>query len=711
MPFSTRLLTLILLGFGLLLSFQNCAPVQFEQMPFEALSQIGAACQAGEEVRCQVENGEGVARCADDGQSWGACEPVRCREFFRLENGRCVASACSNGAVNPPACNQCGGGQTMDSQGQCVPQICQAGADRGCVVANGQGRQTCVSNGQGWGSCQVVGCNSGFVPSGNRCIAATCSNGAANPPACDQCGIGQSMVGGACRAQICTPNSTQSCPIPNGQGRQTCSSDGMSWGACQIISCNSGYMQQGTTCVISSCANGANNPPSCTQCPSGQVMSGGQCRTQICTPNSTQSCAISNGQGRQTCSGDGTSWGSCQLVSCNPGFIPSGNSCAPEPMVTVITGTAYCVEYWNGNSWGCGDNRTGNPNNKESWVYIGSAGPGYSSRTPGGCEPGHTQRKQLRNVNGGLIGFTCERDFPQSQAPANRVTGVAYCDPNKIKGWGGQDCGTYGSNFNPATSTWQAYLAANPAGPFNPVCTDGSTPMGILYSVNQQGQTGGISGFACVRGALPIHNHWQPGPTSSGGGGGSTGGGSGGGTTMECRATAFDTNITIGVEALQWTFTPSISNGFGGQRNKVYDVFGQQIANNPVIVNWGRRGPSTYLSNAQVDSFYITPYLMNRQRITVRYEVMQSADGQSWQTCHFANVTFERRSTNSAESCEIPPGFNTNVGGAGQRVFWGGVVLVFTSPDGTLNNKYFECIRQSNGTMDWREFIPLHALQ
>jgi len=73
-------------------------------------------------------------------------------------------------------------------------------------------------------------------------------------------------------------------------------------------------------------------------CDSGYIQSGNSCIVdtsfQICTPNATSSnsCYITNGSGEKTktCSADGESWGSygtCNVTLCDTGYMQSGNSC------------------------------------------------------------------------------------------------------------------------------------------------------------------------------------------------------------------------------------------------------------------------------------------------------------------------------------------------------------------------------------------------
>jgi len=64
-------------------------------------------------------------------------------------------------------------------------------------------------------------------------------------------------------------------------------------------------------------------------CPSGYTASGSACVLDgSCTNGATQSCTILYGIGTQTCSSG--EWEICTVVSCNFGYIISGNSCVPQ---------------------------------------------------------------------------------------------------------------------------------------------------------------------------------------------------------------------------------------------------------------------------------------------------------------------------------------------------------------------------------------------
>lgn len=56
----------------------------------------------------------------------------------------------------------------------------------------------------------------------------------------------------------------------------------------------------------------------------------------LCVSNE-KSCSISNGTGKQVW--NGSSWGTCTLVSCNSGYEPSANSCVAVPALAINSGS------------------------------------------------------------------------------------------------------------------------------------------------------------------------------------------------------------------------------------------------------------------------------------------------------------------------------------------------------------------------------------
>ena len=79
-----------------------------------------------------------------------------------------------------------------------------------------------------------------------------------------------------------------------------------------------------TPAIVPNCSDGIKNQNEVfTDC-------GGVCPACECLTSQTQSCSITNGLGSQTrnCTdGRYSSWGVCIVVSCNSGYVISGNSC------------------------------------------------------------------------------------------------------------------------------------------------------------------------------------------------------------------------------------------------------------------------------------------------------------------------------------------------------------------------------------------------
>ncbi|MGV8087185.1 MAG: hypothetical protein ACP5N1_06150 [Candidatus Woesearchaeota archaeon] len=118
-----------------------------------------------------------------------------------------------------------------DCGGVCPACECLVNQTQNCSVVNGVGNQFRTCNDghySSWGSCFVVSCNSGFFVNGSVCSSLSC-------------------VG----------NVSQSCSVVNGVGSQSRScvnGSWSSWGSCSVVSCNSGYVQNGNTCIL-------NTPP------------------------------------------------------------------------------------------------------------------------------------------------------------------------------------------------------------------------------------------------------------------------------------------------------------------------------------------------------------------------------------------------------------------------------------------------------------------
>lgn len=158
---------------------------------------------------------------------------------FAPNPGVCGAAQ-GNGTLTAPTTNLCSRGtaSVASSSGglhrwtcsgnYSTPTACDApdwvcapntATDCSASISNGSGSQLCNGSGTGLGTCNLTACNSGYYQSGNGCLA-----------------------------QLCVPNSSQSCAIANGAGSQTCNNIGSLYGGCAVTSCDAGFTQVGNTC-------------------------------------------------------------------------------------------------------------------------------------------------------------------------------------------------------------------------------------------------------------------------------------------------------------------------------------------------------------------------------------------------------------------------------------------------------------------------------
>lgn len=127
-------------------------------------------------------------------------------------------------------------GATIGQTGQCGP--------RACSYPNGTGRQNWISTTSQWGACEPIACNSGYELLQRQCLANCASNQVRNPTTL------------ACETLVCsTAGESRSCPVQNGTGSQTCSSDRLSWGSCVPQTCNAGYILRGGSCILAKTIN------------------------------------------------------------------------------------------------------------------------------------------------------------------------------------------------------------------------------------------------------------------------------------------------------------------------------------------------------------------------------------------------------------------------------------------------------------------------
>lgn len=76
------------------------------------------------------------------------------------------------------------------------------------------------------------------------------------------------------------------------------------------------------------------NPNLPASCLNDEIASDDRCikKPKLCQPLQTMTCPIVNGTGQKSCSSDGFSWNSCNIISCNNGFLLNNNQCIVDPL-------------------------------------------------------------------------------------------------------------------------------------------------------------------------------------------------------------------------------------------------------------------------------------------------------------------------------------------------------------------------------------------
>jgi hypothetical protein len=196
-------------------------------------------------VQCPANN-----YCLADVSVPSSCSATQTSPAGSTSQAACVENACTNGANNPPSCNQCPVTLYFNATaGSC--QVCPVGNTCSGVTA------------------QPVPCTAGTYALNNVCTQC---------PANKYCGPATSVPSSCSATQTSPAGSTSQ-----------------------------------AACVENACTNGANNPPSCNQCPVTLYFNA--------TAGSCQVCPVGN-----TCSGV-----TAQPVPCTAGTYALNNVCTQCP--------------------------------------------------------------------------------------------------------------------------------------------------------------------------------------------------------------------------------------------------------------------------------------------------------------------------------------------------------------------------------------------
>lgn len=142
-----------------------------------------------------------------------------------------------------------------------------------------------------------------------------------------------------------------------------------------------------------------------------------------CTAN-TQSCLIPNGVGLQTWSG--SSWGSCDLQSCNANFTPNNNNDAC--LATIITNGSS--RNWADGSYAVSCNDYRNPGAGKK--YQGSTGTGSYTIQPIGSSPYVAHCDQVTDNGGWTLNFRGDVNYTMNTKISQLINNTIETNASEV---------------------------------------------------------------------------------------------------------------------------------------------------------------------------------------------------------------------------------------------------------------------------------------
>ncbi|MBI3334820.1 hypothetical protein HYZ97_05010 [Candidatus Pacearchaeota archaeon] len=279
-------------------------------------------------------NGE----CGPDAEQVGDSCVLRCTDFTYTEWGVCSINSVQTRSVISSSPAGCTAG-VPDTSRSCA-RICTPDATLECdAVTNGivSGyKNKCNALGTDWlneDTCQLTGCNAGFVQNGSECIPeCTESNwqSSLNPLVCPVSGEQTKTWTkiGTCESGIQHPASEQV--------------------SCDFIAptCTDFTYTEWSICSVEGVQNRSVITQSPEQCVDGTPILSQTCIPIICSANEEVACdAVVNGivEGyKRKCNAEGTEWmntNTCTLTACTTGFTKVGDVCIDitPPNVSILS--------------------------------------------------------------------------------------------------------------------------------------------------------------------------------------------------------------------------------------------------------------------------------------------------------------------------------------------------------------------------------------
>ena len=293
-----------------------------------ACTAADALCVGNVATQCTADGSgpkPGGTDCAASNQLCysGTCKDALCVPGLKLCDSNKLY-LCAEAGTSKALINDCGSSAACDAaSGTCKPRVCDPGK-LGCDATR---VVTCNDSGTGWlqsgldcaashglclaGACKPIICTPGgqFCDTSNEVV--TCTADGTGSTLNQSCGTYHCTSYGNNSYAYCAPNyCTPGVAGCNGNLLTTCKSDGTAWAS------------GGTDCSLSNA-----------------VCSNSQCKTKVCTPNTT---FCSNGNVVQ-CDYQGLTpygYSTCGYATyCKA--QGSGATCAPTPCIPSTTGCAY----------------------------------------------------------------------------------------------------------------------------------------------------------------------------------------------------------------------------------------------------------------------------------------------------------------------------------------------------------------------------------
>lgn len=350
-----------------------------KRVPWTVLS-----CAPGVSVSCPVANGSGAMVCKADGSAYGTCGVATCNSGYVKSGDSCVPMTCDAGYVfeNGVCVDKTKPVITVTARPQdgtsTSGQIVFAVSD----VGSGVKTVTCQLDGRTYTPCTSPVNLTNLLVGYHEFEIYALDNAGNRASTHIQWNIGN-----------CTPGSKVTCDISNGQGQKSCNSDGLSFGSCAPVSCDSGYRLDNGACVP-------------VTCPAGYELGS----TNTCVDKTKPSIVINwgpmaitgdwnagfgftatdsgSGIARSECSIDGSNYVTCSSP-VRYDNIGAGNH---QFFVRTIDNAGNFAEAsWNWVVRNCdpGSQRTCSINNGAGAMTCKADGTGFGSCQPTSCQSGY----------------------------------------------------------------------------------------------------------------------------------------------------------------------------------------------------------------------------------------------------------------------------------------------------------------------------------